>query len=76
MKKFFVREVIEQAVQTEKLGYEFYTAIAKKFEKDEKLEKLFEARAGKERLHFDIFPNTHFFFSDISRHKSALSIYV
>jgi len=55
MEKFSVREVIEQAVQTEKLGYEFYTAIAKKFVKDIKLKKLFETLAGKERLHEKMF---------------------
>ena len=55
MEKFSVREVIEQAVQTEKLGYEFYTAMAKKFMKDEKLKKLFETLAGKERLHEKMF---------------------
>ena len=55
MEKFSVREVIEQAVQTEKLGYEFYTAMAKKFVKDIKLKKLFETLAGKERLHEKMF---------------------
>ncbi len=51
MEIFSVREVVEQAVQTEKLGYEFYTAIAKRFEKDEKLKELFETLALKEQIH-------------------------
>ena len=55
MESLSVREVIEQAVQTEKLGYEFYVAMAKKFGKDEKLKKLFETLAGKEQLHEKIF---------------------
>jgi rubrerythrin len=33
MEKFSVNEVIEQAVQTERLGYQFYSSMAKKFEK-------------------------------------------
>ncbi len=55
MDVFSVREVLEQAVQTEKLGYEFYTAIAKRFEKDEKLKELFETLALKEQIHEKIF---------------------
>lgn len=51
MERFSVREVIEQAVQTEKLGYQFYTTIAEKFRKDEGLNKLFSTLASKEQRH-------------------------
>jgi rubrerythrin len=51
MEKFAIREVIEQAVQTEKLGYQFYTTTAEKFDKDKDLQKLFATLAAKERLH-------------------------
>lgn len=51
MEKFSIREVIEQAVQTEKLGYEFYTIMSKKFEKNENLKKLFDTLAVKEQRH-------------------------
>lgn len=51
MDKFSTREVIEQAVQTEKLGCEFYTAMAKRFKENEKLKNLFEMLAVKEQQH-------------------------
>ena len=51
MERFSISEVIEQAVQTEKLGYEFYTAMAEKFKNDKKLNKLFETLAAKELRH-------------------------
>ncbi len=51
MERFSIREVVEQAIRTEKLGFEFYSTIAKKFEKDEGLKRLFETLASKERLH-------------------------
>ncbi|TAN44803.1 MAG: hypothetical protein EPN22_05485 [Nitrospirae bacterium] len=51
MEKFSIREVIEQAVQTEKLGYQFYTAIARKFKDDPELVKLFDTLAQKELIH-------------------------
>lgn len=51
MQKFSIREVIEQAVQTEKLGYQFYTVIAEKFKKNEGLNKLFSTLATKELRH-------------------------
>jgi rubrerythrin len=51
MEKFSIREVGEQAIRTERLGYEFYTTIAKKFEKHDGLKKLFETLAGKELVH-------------------------
>jgi rubrerythrin len=51
MEKFSIREVVEQAIRTERLGYEFYTTIAKRFEKHDGLKKLFETLAGKELVH-------------------------
>jgi rubrerythrin len=51
MERFSVREAVEQAVQTEKLGYQFYTTIAEKFVKDEGLNKLFTTLAQKELRH-------------------------
>ena len=51
MERFSIREVVEQAIRTERLGYEFYTTIAKRFEKHDGLKKLFETLAGKELLH-------------------------
>jgi rubrerythrin len=51
MGKFSIGEVIEQAVQTEKLGNKFYTAMAKKFKKNNELKKLFETLASQELKH-------------------------
>jgi len=51
MENFSVREVIEQAVQTEKLGYQFYDSMAQKFAKKEDFRKLFETLAKKELQH-------------------------
>ena len=48
---FSVREVVEQAVQTEKLGFEFYTIMAKKFQDNNELKKLFELLAAHELKH-------------------------
>jgi len=51
METFSIREAVEQAVQTEKLGCQFYTTIAEKFRKDEGLNNLFTTLAGKELKH-------------------------
>lgn len=51
MEKFSIKEVIEQAVQTEKLGYQFYTTMAESFKKEEGLNKLFTTLAAKEQVH-------------------------
>ena len=51
MDKFSTREVIEQAVQTERLGCEFYTAMAKRFKENDKLKNLFEMLAVNEQQH-------------------------
>jgi rubrerythrin len=51
MEKYSIREILEQAIQTEKLGSQLYTAIAKKFDKDDRLRTLFETLAAKEHEH-------------------------
>lgn len=51
MGKFSIREVIEQAVQTEKLGNKFYITMAKKFKENNELGKLFEILASQELEH-------------------------
>lgn len=55
MKEFSIHEVIEQAIRTEQLGYEFYTQTAKKFEDDNSLNTLFLNLAEKERHHEEVF---------------------
>lgn len=51
MEKYSISEVIEQAVQTERLGYQFYTAMADRFREDTGLKKLFETLGAKELVH-------------------------
>jgi rubrerythrin len=51
MNKYNITEVLEMAVQTEKLGFQFYTAMADKFKNDAELVKLFTTLASKERNH-------------------------
>lgn len=51
MERFSIKEVIEQAVQTEKLGYQFYSTMAESFRKEEGLNKLFTTLAAKEQRH-------------------------
>ena len=46
-----ISEIIEQAVQTEKLGFQFYSSMAEKFTDDEKINKLFGLLALKEQEH-------------------------
>ncbi len=55
MEKFSIREIIEQAIQTEKLGNEFYTKMAKKFHDNKELEKLFKTLAAHEIKHGNSF---------------------
>ncbi|MFN3739304.1 MAG: ferritin family protein [Thermodesulfovibrionales bacterium] len=55
MSVFTVREVIEQAVQIEKLGYQFYTEMAQRFREEEGLRKLFTTLAEKELRHEKVF---------------------
>ena len=51
MERFSVREVIEQAVRTEQLGYNFYSSMAEKFKDNKKLRDLFDTLARKEQTH-------------------------
>lgn len=55
MSIFTVHEVIEQAVQTEKLGYQFYTEMAQRFRDTEELRKLFTTLAENELRHEKVF---------------------
>ncbi|MGE5237427.1 MAG: ferritin family protein [Chloroflexota bacterium] len=51
MERFSIVEVIEQAIQTERLGYQFYTDMAEKFKEDRALGSLFTTLAEKEQRH-------------------------
>ena len=51
MTNFSIREVVEQAVQTEKIGEEFYRTMAKRFQDNNELKKLFELLAAHEIKH-------------------------
>jgi len=51
MNRYSIDEIMEMAVQTETLGYQFYTGMADRFRKDEKLAKLFTTLASKEKVH-------------------------
>ena len=51
MKIFSIREVIEQAVQTEKSGFDFYSSMAEKFKENSELKKLFTLLATHETKH-------------------------
>jgi len=48
---FSIREVVEQAIQTERLGEEFYTKMAERFHDDSELSKLFQLLASHETRH-------------------------
>jgi len=51
MNKYNIDEILEMAVQAERIGYQFYTAMAAKFKKDAELAKLFTTLASKEQNH-------------------------
>jgi len=51
MEKFSLREAVEQAIQTEILGYEFYRAMGEKFKENSGMKELCETLAEKERVH-------------------------
>ncbi len=51
MNKYSIGEIMEMAVQTETLGYQFYTGMAEKFKNDGGLVKLFSTLASKEKQH-------------------------
>lgn len=51
MERYSIREVVEQAIRTERLGYEFYTTMKERFKDDERFTKLFSTLAEKELAH-------------------------
>ena len=51
MERYSIREVVDQALQTERLGYQFYTMMMQNFEKEEELKKLFSVLAIEEKKH-------------------------
>jgi len=51
MNKYSIDEIMEMAIQTEKLGYQFYTTMSEKFKNNDSLAKLFTTLAAKERTH-------------------------
>ncbi len=51
MEKFSIHEVLEQAVQTERVGYQFYTEMAEKFKDNGDLVSLFKTLAAGELKH-------------------------
>jgi rubrerythrin len=51
MNKYSIDEIMEMAIRTETLGYQFYTGMAAKFGKDDGLVKLFSTLASKEKVH-------------------------
>jgi len=51
MERFSVSEAIEQAIQTEKLGYAFYTGMSQRFPDNQGLKDLFDDLALKEQGH-------------------------
>ena len=57
MNKYSIDEIMEMAIQTEKLGYQFYTGMADKFKKDAGLVSLFTTLASKEKSHERTFTN-------------------
>lgn len=55
MNRYSIDEVVEMAIQTERLGYQFYTSMAEKFKKDGRLSRLFNDLAEREKTHERIF---------------------
>jgi rubrerythrin len=55
MTEFSIREAIEMAVQTEKIGHEFYLGMAEKFKDNRELNELFSTLAKKEQVHERMF---------------------
>lgn len=51
MNKYSITEIMEMAVQTERLGYQFYASMAERFKGDGGLVKLFKTLADKEKVH-------------------------
>lgn len=57
MESYSAHEVIEQAIQTERMGFNLYTKMAEKFVDNAQLNELFKKLAAKELDHEKIFIN-------------------
>jgi len=57
MNTYSIDEILEMAIQTEKLGYQFYTGMSEKFKNDDGLVSLFTTLATKEKGHERTFTN-------------------
>ncbi len=55
MQMFSIREVVEQAIKTEQLGYDFYQRMAERFKEKDDFQHLFESLAKRERIHEERF---------------------
>ncbi len=51
MENYSIREVIEMAVQTEKMGHDYYSQMSEKFKDDKETSELFRTLANKEIVH-------------------------
>jgi rubrerythrin len=51
MNKYSIAEIMEMAIQTERLGYQFYASMSETFKKNADLNKLFTTLAAKEKIH-------------------------
>jgi rubrerythrin len=51
MENYTITEILEQAIQTEELGFRFYSQLAEKFHKNQELKSLFSRLAGQETEH-------------------------
>jgi rubrerythrin len=51
MNTFTIDEIIEMAIQTERIGSQYYTSMAKQFKNDAGLAALFTTLAAKEQTH-------------------------
>ncbi len=51
MNNYSIAEIMEMAVQTERLGYQFYASMSDTFKKNADLHKLFTTLAAKEKIH-------------------------
>lgn len=55
MEKYSIHEVLELAIQTEKVGYQYYTEMAAKFSDSEDIVALFKTLADKELKHEQVY---------------------
>jgi len=51
MSDYSIREAVEMAVQTEKIGNQFYTEMAEKFKDNKDINELFTKLANREKVH-------------------------